>query len=256
MSRPASREEFKEYCLRKLGHPVITINVDPLQVEDRIDDALSKYWEYHFDGREEDYLVIHMTPTDVANNYITLDDKVFAVSQILPYRTSAASSVSLLHGAFTAEYQFYLNDVYNSSGMVFSGNLQYIDAIKSYIATMNRLLVPPITFRFNRKTNKLYLDGGIKKFYDINPVIVAKVYKKLDETQNPDIWDDEWLKDYATALIKKQWGSNLKKFGSVTLPGGITLNGEAIYNEAVEEIQKLEEKLIIDLCGPLDYVIA
>ena len=255
MARPTTRATFKEYCLRKLGHPVITVNLDPDQIEDRIDDALSKYWEYHFDGREEDYLVVNITPTDVTNNYITLNELVYSVIDILPVRNTA-SSVSLIGAAFSAEYQFYLNDVYGQTSGIMGGNLQQVDAIKSYIATMNRLLVPDHTFQFNRKTNRLHIGGGIQKNYNMSPSIFLQVYKKLDETTFSDIWDDEWLKEYAAALMKRQWGTNLKKFGTVNLPGGITLNGEAIYSEGVEEIQRLEDKLITDLSGPLGWTIA
>lgn len=251
MSRPSTREEFTDYCLRRLGFPVIEINVAEEQVDDRIDDALSKYWDYHFDGTEEDYLVVPITDTDVTNGYITLEEKVFSVISILPI----GNDVSIGVGAgdlFNAQYQFYMNDFYSSQNIV-SSNLEYFSSLKSYLSTLQMTISPINSFKFNRKTNRLRFNEPISRLREKSSRVVIKVYKKLDETLFSDIWDDEFLKEYTTALIKKQWGENLKKFGSMTLPGGITLNGEAIFAEAVADIERLETKLAKDLQLPLDF---
>jgi hypothetical protein len=116
------------------------------------------------------------------------------------------------------------------------------------------MTVSPInSFNFNRKTNRLRFNESLSRLKEKSSSIVIKVYKKIDETVFSDVWDDEFLKEYATALIKKQWGENLKKFGNMNLPGGITLNGEAIFNEAIADIERLETKLVSDLSIPPDF---
>ena len=251
MSRPSTREQFTDYCLRRLGFPVIEINVAEEQVDDRIDDALSKYWDYHFDGVEEDYLIVPITSNDVSNGYITLEEKVFSVISILPIGND--SSVGIGAGdLFNAQYQFYMNDFYGSNNIV-SSNLEYLSSLKSYLSTAQMTVSPINSFNFNRKTNRLRFNESLSRLKEKSSSIVIKVYKKIDETVFSDVWDDEFLKEYATALIKKQWGENLKKFGNMNLPGGITLNGEAIFNEAIADIERLETKLTIDLQIPNDF---
>ena len=251
MSRPTSREEFADYCLRRLGFPVIEINVAEEQVDDRIDDALSKYWDYHFDGVEEDYLIVPITSNDISNGYITLDEKVFSVISILPIGND--SSVGIGAGdLFNAQYQFYMNDFYGSNNIV-SSNLEYLSSLKSYLATAQMTVSPINSFKFNRKTNRLRFNESLSRLKEKSTSVVIKVYKKIDETVFSDVWDDEFLKEYTTALIKKQWGENLKKFGNMNLPGGITINGDAIFNEAVADIERLETKLTKDLQIPNDF---
>lgn len=251
MARPTSREEFTDYCLRRLGFPVIEINVAEEQVDDRIDDALSKYWDYHFDGVEEDYLIVPITDTDVANEYITLEEKVFAVISILPLGGDVSSGMGG-GDLFSAQYQFFMNDFYSTNNIV-SSSLQYYNMLQSYLSTVQMTVAPINSFKFNRKTNRLRFNEPLSLIKQKSSSVVIKVYKKLDETVFSDIWDDEFLKEYATALIKKQWGENLKKFGNVNLAGGITINGENIYNEAIAEIEKLETKLQKDLQLPNDF---
>lgn len=248
---PTSREEFGRYCLTRLGFPVIEINVAEEQIDDRIDDALLKYWDYHFDGVEEEYLVVQITDTDLANGYIQLDDEVFSVIKVLPIGTGNAFGLGG-QDFFSVKYQFYMNDLYGSNNII-GGNLSYIDGFKSYLETMNMTLTPGVSFNFNRKTNRLRFNETIASIKNKADIIVLKVYRKLDVDAFNEVWNDEFLKDYATALIKKQWGDNLKKYGNVTLPGGITINGQEIYTEAAVEIERLEKKLSSDLQLPLDF---
>ena len=252
MAKPTTRDQFADYCLRRLGFPVIEINVAEEQVDDRIDDALSKYWDYHFDGVEEEYLIVPITDADVANGYITLPDSAFAVVSILPIGSTTATGVG--SDIFNAQYQFYLNDFYSTNNIVGS-NLSYFTTMKSYLSTLERELVPINSFNFNRKTNRLRFNEPMSLIKSKASTLVAKIYRKLDVDAFPDIWDDEFMKDYATALIKRQWGENLKKYGSLTLPGGITLNGEAIYTEAVADIDRLETKLTTDLQLPTNFLV-
>lgn len=246
-----NREEFADYCLRRLGFPVIEINVAEEQVEDRIDDALYKWHDYHFDGVEEDYLIVPITDNDVSNGYIVLEEKVFSVVSILPIGND--SSVGIGAGdLFNAQYQFYMNDFYGSNNLI-SSNLEYLSSLKSYLTTAQMTVSPINSFNFNRKTNRLRFNEPLSRLKEKSSSVVIKVYKKIDESLFSDIWDDEFLKEYATALIKKQWGENLKKYGNMNLPGGITINGETIFNEAVTDIERLETKLINSLQIPSDF---
>jgi|688.fasta_scaffold08328_12 hypothetical protein len=253
MATPTTREQFSDYCLRRLGFPVIEINVAEEQVDDRIDDAITKYFDYHFDGVEEDYLIVPITNTDVTNGYITLDEKVFSVISALPVGNDVSTGVGS-GDLFNAQYQFYMNDFYNTSNII-GNNLAYLDSMKSYLATMQMSLSPLNSFNFNRKTNRIRFNEPLSLLKEKTSNIVLKIYKKLDINTFNDIWADEFLKEYATALIKRQWGENLKKFGNMNLPGGITINGDAIYSEAITEIEKLETRLTKDLQLPLDLFI-
>jgi hypothetical protein len=74
--------------------------------------------------------------------------------------------------------------------------------------------------------------------------IIIEGYRLLDPDTYTDVWNDRWLKKYATAMIKKQWGNNLKKFEGLQMPGGVTFNGQKIYDEAEDELKALDEDLI------------
>jgi hypothetical protein len=246
-----NREEFKNYCLRRLGFPVIQIEVAPEQIEDRIDDALTKYFDYHFDGSEEIYYIHLIENQDVTNNYIELPDEFFAVDEIVPISQDSLASGS---GIFNVTYQFLMSDFWGSGGFV-GGNLSYIELLKSYLATVRHRLSPVPSFQFNRKTNKLVFTTGIANLQRLAPRILIHGYKKLDVEKYPDIWEDEFLKDYATALIKKQWGENLKKYTNLNLPGGIQIDGKSIYDEAQAEVERLEQKLISNLSLPPRFFV-
>jgi hypothetical protein len=248
---PTNREEFGRYCLTRLGFPVIEINVAEEQIDDRIDDALSKYWDYHFDGVEEEYLVVQITDSDVANGYIQLADDIFSVIKILPVGSGNAFGLGG-QDFFSVKYQFYLNDLYGANNIV-GGNISYIESFKSYLETINMTLNAGVSFNFNRKTNRLRFNENIASIKAKADIIVLKIYKKLDVETFDDVWADEFLKDYTTALIKRQWGENLKKYGNLTLPGGITISGQEIYSEAATEVERLEKKLSADLQLPLDF---
>lgn len=250
-SRPTSKEELAEYCLRRLGAPVIDINVDREQVFERIDDALDKFYDYHFDGTEERYLIVQIQPSDVSNGYIQLVPQIFSVVRVYPFLASSFLSGTDL---FSAQYQFFLNDFYVTPGVA-TGNVQYYDALRGYTEMIQEQMSPVKSFHFNRKTNRVYFTESMAVINSKAPILMFKVYIKLDESQFTEIWNDYFIKGYATALIKKQWGGNLKKYGNINLPGGITLNGEQIYSEAVEEIAELENKLINDYSLPVDFIL-
>lgn len=258
MATPTNRTEFIQYCLKRLGWPVIEINASPEQISDRVDDALAMFFEYHHDGQQEDHLVHLITSDDKSNGYITLDDKVFSVTKIYPLSSSTLGGGNI----FSAEYQFYLNDFYNGmTGGLSVGGLQYYSMMRQYIEDLQYQLTPGISYNFNRKTNRVYFNESLTSIANSTGAVylLFKVYKKIDIGTSglnaaTEIWDDIFLKKYATALIKKQWGSNLKKFGNVNLPGGVTLNGDAIYSEAEAEILELETKLVNDYQLPYDFM--
>ena len=249
--RPQNREEFRNYCLGRLGAPVIDINVSIDQVDDRIDDALDRFHDYHFDGVEETSYLYLIQDSDVTNGYIPLDPKIFSVVSVYPFVSSSFLSGTDL---FSAQYQFFLNDFYVTPGVA-TGNIQYYDMLRSYTDTIQKEMAPVKSFHFNRKTSKIFFTENLSTIKLKAPALLFKVYTKIDINKYPAVWDDWFLKAYATALIKKQWGANLSKFGNVNLPGGITLNGAEIYSQAVDEIANLEERLVNDLQLPIDFSI-
>jgi len=249
--RPQNREEFRNYCLGRLGAPVIDINVSIDQVDDRIDDALDRFHDYHFDGVEETSYLYLIQDSDVTNGYIPLDPKIFSVVSVYPFVSSSFLSGTDL---FSAQYQFFLNDFYVTPGVA-TGNIQYYDMLRSYTDTIQKEMAPVKSFHFNRKTSKIFFTENLSTVKLKAPALLFKVYTKIDINKYPAVWDDWFLKAYATALIKKQWGSNLSKFGNVNLPGGITLNGAEIFSQANDEIITLEDKLANDLQLPIDFSI-
>lgn len=253
MAQPTTRQEFINYCLRRLGWPVIEINVEEGQLNDRVDDAMAKFFDYHFDGSEDRYLAVMISDQDVANGYITLLDSVFAVMKILPTGPSVSAGGNST-GLFDVQYQFYLNDFYGQNNIIGNG-MSDLTYAKQFLSTIQRQLTPITSYNFNRKTNRIFFNESLTSIRSKSSVLVFKVLVQLSEDDYTDIWSDEFLKDYTTALIKRQWGEQLKKFGNLNLPSGITINGQEIYAEANEEVLRLETKLINDLTLPMDFLI-
>lgn len=253
MAAPNSRTAFKDYCLRKLGAPVIEINVADEQIDDRIDDALQKFTEYHFDGSEEKYIAYSVTASDVTNGYITVDDGIFMITEVLPSDSGIISD----GGIFNVEFQMLQSDFFGSTGVYGSnGGLTDFYIMKTDLELMQRLLSAKKTFHFNRKTNRVYVKDAIKS---VGEILILKAYVKLavdtaGDQIFTDIWNDEWLKNYSTSLIKLQWGENMGKYSGVQLPGGITMNGLEIKSDAKEEIKELLEELD-GLQLPVDFAV-
>lgn len=241
----SSREAFKEYCLRKLGKPVIEINVDDDQVEDRIDEALKYYWDYHFDGTEKQYYKHQFTEDDVANKYITIPQNIIGVVNIFDIGDYIATN-----NIFNIRYQIALNDLYT---LTYQSMVPYYMAFQ-HIQLLEQLLVGKQPIRYNRNTNRLYIDVNWDKVV-VGQYLVVEAYQIVDPDEFNDVWNDRWLQRYATALIKKQWGTNLTKFIGMQLPGGVQFNGEKIYNDAHEEIDKLEAEMISSYSLPVTDMI-
>jgi len=245
MAQPTSRTEFKEYCLRKLGKPVIEINVDDDQIEDRIDEALAYYWDYHFDGTEKMYVKYQMTQTDLNNGYILVPENVIGVVNLFPIAGNLTGS-----GIFSATYQFVLNNLHDFV------NYDLINYYMSFqhLAFMQETLSGRQPIRYNRNQNKLYIDMNKDKI-NVGEFIVYECYQVLDPVTYADVWKDRWLQNYATAKIKYQWGANLTKFIGMNLPGGVQFNGEKILNDADEEIKKMEQEMLSSYSLPITDMI-
>lgn len=235
MAVPTTRAAFKEYCLRKLGKPVIEINVDDDQVEDRIDEALRYYWDYHFDGSEKVYYKHVITQTDRDNKYITLPENILGAINVFQIGDPAMTSNDL----FNIRYQIALNDLYTLTSV----SLIPYYMVMEHLGLMTELLVGKQPLRYNRHTDRLYIDMDWGTL-DVGTYLVVEAYEVVDPDTWTDAWGDRWLQNYATVLIKRQWGSNLTKFSGMQLPGGVQFNGEKIYDDATVELQKLEEEMI------------
>lgn len=239
MATPTNKIGLKEYCLRKLGFPVIEINVDDDQVDDRIDEAINLFRQFHFDGVRKVYMKRQITSDDVTNKYIPVDDGVIGVNKIFILNTAVVtSSSSLSFNMFDLNYQIRLNELYDFT----SADYVYFELANQHIRTLEMLFIGDVPIRFNRYDNKLYLDANWGNKLKEGHWIIAEAYAVIS-TETTLFWNDPWLKRYSTALIKKQWGNNLKKFAGAQLPGGIAVNGQQIYDEAVEECKELETEL-------------
>jgi len=306
MAKPTTRAEFKTYCLRRLGFPVIEINVDDDQVDDRIDDALAFFNDYHFDGTEKIYMKHRITAEDINRRWIYCPDAVTFVTNVFPFDDSN-SSINM----FDLRYQLRLHDLYDFTSVSY---VSY-EMTMQHIATLNMLFSGKPQFRFNRNQNKLFLDIDWSSDREPGEYVIVECYRKLQpdsitlagtvtcnttsntvigtsttfdqeilendiiviggeekqvrhifsptelslyspistnktnvsvvKTGLSDVWNDRWLKQYATAKIKYQWGSNLSKFAGIQMPGGVTLDGPRIMQEALDEIHKIEEEMYI-----------
>lgn len=233
MAKPSTREQFAEFCLRTLGKPVIEINVSDEQVQDRIDYALTYYADYHFDGSDKIYYKHQVTETDVANRYITLPDNVLGAVSIFDIGDTMSSS-----NIFNIRYQIALNDLYTLTSV---SMVPYYMAVQ-HLQFLEQLLVGKQPIRYTRHTNRLYVDMDWSK---VNTgFLIVEAYQVVDPTQFTDVWGDRWLARYTTAQIKMIWGNNLKKFDGMKMPGGLTFNGQKIYDEAIAEIAQLEAEMI------------
>ena len=306
MAKPTTRAQFKDYCLRRLGHPVIQINVDDDQVEDRIDDALSFWSDYHYDGTEKIYMKHQFTQADIDRRWIYCPDAIISVTGVLPFDDSN-SSINM----FDLRYQLRLHDLYDFTSVSY---VSY-EITMQHIRTLNLLFSGTPQFRFNRHQNKLFLDIDWSADAQVGKYVIVECYRKLEpetitltgtvagntssntmigtntifdqeivendfitlsdgqsvqvrKINSPteivisasalsanvsantmtkggvsDVWNDRFLKQYATAKIKYQWGTNLSKFAGIQMPGGVTLDGPRIMQEALEELNKIEEEM-------------
>jgi|TARA_B100000035_G_scaffold280562_1_gene260905 hypothetical protein len=278
MAKPTTRQELIDYCLRRLGAPVLEINVDDDQIDDLVDDAVQYFQERHFDGVERMYLKYKISQDDIDrgkatgtsgvgivtttgtstivgsattfsfyenSNYIQVPDSVIGIEKIFKFDTSSISG-----GMFSIKYQLFLNDMYYFNSV----ELMQYSMVKTYLEDIDYLLTTDKQIRFNKRQDRLYLDidwaSQTKDTY-----FVIDCYRALDPTSFTQIYNDSFLKKYLTALIKRQWGQNLIKFRGVKLPGGIELNGRELYEDAEREIDQLKQTMSLEHeLPPLDLI--
>ena len=285
MAIPSTRETLKQYCLRNLGKPVIDINVDDDQIEDRLDEALQYFAQYHSDGIERMYLKYKVTADDVTRlttntsynvdekgtsrtnieledasgdivqqdgsaiytedstlvrtsyeeteNYLVIPDAIISVVNVFPLSDRANLNM------FDVRYQLRLNDLYDFS----STSIVHYEMTMKHLDFLDHILVGEKPIRFNQLSNRLYIDQDWANDISEDEYIIIECYRKLDPTTHTDIFDDLYLKRYATTLIKRQWGQNLSKFSGTAMLGGVTLNGPELFSTALSEQEKLEEEI-------------
>jgi len=238
MAQPSNREEFKEYCLRKLGNPVIEINVADEQVEDRIDEAISFFRDYHYDGSQLVYLKHQLTAEELEQGWIPVPSRLLGVTRIF----DLGSSISTGTGMFNVSYQFVLH---NLEDITKYDVTNYYMAM-SHLEFIQEVLVGKPMVRYNRHVDKLFIDIR-KNILKPGSFVIIEAYDIIDGDVYSDFWRDRWLQTYAATLIKEQWGSNLTKFEGMQLVGGVTFNGAQILADAREERLRLEEQAINSL---------
>ncbi len=258
MAKPSTRQGLIDFCLRRLGFPVLEINVDDDQIDDLVDDALQYFQERHFDGIERVYLKHELSSDDITkmkesttsttgistvgistvnytevNNFVQLPDHVLGVEKVFKMDASTISS-----GLFNIKYQIFLNDLYYYGAL----DLMNYAMTKQYLEDLSRIITPDTQVRFNKKQHRLYMDIDWSAM-SADTWMIVDCWRLVDPANATDIYNDWWLKRYLTATIKKQWGQNLIKFTGVLLPGGVALNGRELYEDAVREIEQIEEEL-------------
>jgi hypothetical protein len=245
MAVPNSRQTLIDYCLRTLGEPVLEVNIDEDQLSDRIDEALQFYQEYHSDAIYKVYHKHQITAADITNEYISIPDAITTVQRIFPLNDEN-SSINM----FDARYQIHLNDIFDLRN---AGALSNYYQTQQYMSTIDLLLNGTEQVRFNRHMNRLYIDADWGEDLKENDYVIVDAYRIVDPDTHTDVYNDMFLKRYAVALIKKQWGANLIKFEGMQLPGGVTLNGRQLYDDAVTEIAAVEEQMQLKYEMPPDF---
>ena len=250
MANPNSRTTLIDYCKRRLGDPVIEINVDEDQVEDRIDEAIQYYQEFHSDATKRGYLKHQMTATDITNKYISVSSNIQFISRIFRVDSAFGQTGNM----FDIKYQMALNDIWDITK--FAGDMAYYEQVQQYLATLDMKLNGMPIIDFVRREGRVYIHGSIED-QDIkeDDFIVLETYETIDANTHTSIYNDMWLKLYATALIKLQWGMNLIKFEGMQLPGGVIINGRQIFDDAQAEIQELQEKIRLEHEMPADFFV-
>ena len=257
MAVATSRQSHIDWCLRSLGDPVIEINVDDDQLEDRVDESLEYFREYHSDAIFRTFLKHQVTATDVTNEYITIPDNIVQVSRLFPIEAHGGGTTNF----FDIKYQMMLNDMTSINNTM--GNLAYYEMMQQYLSLIDMRLNGQPQVTFIRKKNRLHIHGDFADGDIIaGKFLVAEVYQTIAEADSAgdingyqNIWNDLWLKEYTTALFKRQWGQNLIKFEGMTLPGGVTLNGRQIFDDALQEITQLRERIRLEFEMPADFFV-
>jgi hypothetical protein len=263
MAQPSTRQELIDYSLRKLGAPVLEINVATEQIEDLVDDAVQYFQERHFDGVYATFLKYQVTQEDIDRgratglsgvgissistvgagttfnyyengNYLQVPDSVIGVNKIFTF----GGSNSVSSGMFSIKYQLFLNDIYYWG----STELLTYAMTKTYLEDIDFLLNTQKQIRFNKRQDRLYLDIDWSSV-SVGDYFVIDCYRMMNPNDYSQVWNDSFLKKYLTSLIKRQWGQNLIKFQGVKLPGGVELNGRQMYDDGQRELDMIMDQM-------------
>jgi len=246
MNKLASPDDLKNYALRRLGSPVINIEIDDTQIDDRIDDAIQLFVERHFDGVDEVYLKHTVTDRDAARGYIIVKDDIVAITELYSIGDAGSGSEELSR----LNYHIAQSDIVDFLGSANTTVEYYLT--RQHIDLINQIFTPRRSFSFNSISHKFDPVDALKA----GNIVVYRAYQALDVDLYEDIYNNMWMKKYVTALIKRQWGENTKKFDGVQLPGGVTVSGQTIWSEADAEITKLEEEFANTYELPVNFFIA
>jgi len=244
----STKQDLVDYALRSLGAPVIQINIADEQIDDRIDEALQKYWEFHSDGSAKSYIVHQISNNDLANKYIPISDNVLSILRVFPYGGSGFSNNNL-------QYTAYMSDVISQmASPTNGGGLGSFMVNMEYLSTINWLFNYEKPVRFNRHMNRLFIEAdwsliGLGQYIAIECTVI------VDPDDYDNVWNDMWLKKYVIALFKRQWGQNMIKFDGFQLPSGMTLNGRQMYDDALSDLEVLEDELINTYQYPIDWFV-
>ena len=246
MAHVTSRVELVDYCYRHLGAPLVEINMTEEQADDLVDEAIGFFRDYYFDGIEKAYVKHQIVETDMTNGYIILPDLVFGVNRVFPTAGTTSSQTNI----FDLQYQLRMNDLRDLT----STSMIYYTQVMQHISLIDNLLNTQKQFRWNKLTNKLYIDQNWSKKVAVGEWILIDCYMALDPQEAPKFWDDRYFKKYCSALFKRQWGQNISKFGGITLPGGVTIDGDKIYEQGKQEADDIEADIMTKL-APLEWVL-
>ena len=244
MAVPTSRATLISYCKRQLGDGVIALNVSTDQESDAIDNALQYYQDYHYDSIQKTYVSHPVTETNIDDKYITIDDSITGIINIFPVSSSSTTNM------FNLRYQIRLNDLFD----LMQVSMTHYFLTESQLATIDNVLVGSHPFDFNRHMDRLFIRMDWANDINADEYLIIECYKIIDPDTYTQVYNDRWLKRYATALLKKQWGQNLIKYDGMTLPGGLTYNGSTILDSATAELETLETEMSMAYELPLDFL--
>ena len=269
MASPSSKAELITYAKRQLGEPVLQVNVDDEQVNNVIDDTFQFFQENCYNGMERCYLYHEITADDKtrlkatvttskvegavttnwneATNYIPIPSHVVGIHKVF-----GMVGNSIRSNLFGIEYRMFLNDLYAF------GSLDILNYFmtKQYLETLDMVLNNGSfqQFRYTQRRDRLYLDID-KDFLQEGQNLLIEAHRMIDPNDATEMYNDLFVKRYATSLLKKQWGQNLIKYNNVQLPGGVTLNGRELYTDALAEIEKIEGEVLSKYAiPPMDMI--
>lgn len=248
MAFPTNRLDFIEFCLRKLGKPVIEINMSPEQIEDTYEEALLYFQENHMDASERIFYKYEVDQNFIDTKYINLPPSILSVSQILDIPGFGMTDI-----VFDYSYQIASDVLWNAFKEGSSGVYDYV-ALKQSLREIQFNIFGPTMFDFNKNSGRLRVDIGNYRLA-IGNFLLMECYQKIDPEQDIGAFKDPWFINYTTACLKKRWASNMSKFQGVSLPGGVTLNGSELYMQAEQELQVLEQQLLDRYSSPLGFFV-